>query len=146
MKRHVVIIGTGAVGAISALEALRRGFRVTLLEPGEPGGEQAASYGNAGWLSSHSVIPPALPGMWRRLPGYLADPLGPLSIRWSYLPQALPWLIRYLLSGWTAARVVPPARALRPLLFDAPVAHAGLAEAAGVGALIQYATGSSGGR
>src|SRR3546814_18294485 len=79
MKRHVVIIGTGAVGAISALEALRRGFRVTLLEPGEPGGEQAASYGNAGWLSSHSVIPPALPGMWRRLPGYLADPLGPLS-------------------------------------------------------------------
>ncbi|MFC3678009.1 NAD(P)/FAD-dependent oxidoreductase [Ferrovibrio xuzhouensis] len=138
MKRHVVIIGAGAVGAISALEALRRGFRVTILEPGEPGGEQAASYGNAGWLSSHSVIPPALPGMWRRLPGYLADPLGPLSIRWSYLPQALPWLVHYLLSGWTAARVEHTARALRPLLIDAPALHRALAEEAGVGALIQH--------
>src|SRR3546814_11468660 len=76
--------------------------------------------------------------MWRRLPGYLAGPLVPLSIRWSYLPQALPWLIRYLLSGWTAARVERTARALRPLLVDAPVLHAGLAAAAGVGALIQH--------
>ena len=59
MPRHVVIIGAGAVGAISAVEALREGNRVTIVEPGEPGGEQAASYGNAGWFSSHSVIPPA---------------------------------------------------------------------------------------
>src|SRR3546814_4420220 len=76
--------------------------------------------------------------MWRRLPGYLAGPLVPLSIRWSYLPQALPWLVRYLLSGWTAARVERTARALRPLLVDAPVLHAGLAGEAGVSTLIQH--------
>lgn len=137
MNKHVVVIGAGAVGAISAVEAVRRGFRVTILEAGEPGGEQAASYGNAAWLSSHSVISPALPGTWRRIPGYLADPLGPLSIRWSYVPKALPWLVRYLLSGWTAARVERTARALRPLLAGAPALHKALAEEAGVGDLIR---------
>src|SRR5688572_19058828 len=102
MSRHVAIIGAGVVGAISAIEALQSGHKVTFIEPGEPGGEQAASYGNAGWLSSHSVIPPAGPGTWKKVPGFLLDPLGPLAIRWTYLPQAAPWLLRYLASGWTA--------------------------------------------
>ena len=136
-SRHVAIIGAGAVGVISAIEALREGIRVTLIDPGEPGGEQAASYGNAGWLSSHSVIPPAEPGVWKKVPGYLMDPLGPLAIRWSYLPKALPWLIKYLLSGWTEARVETTAFALRGLLKDAPLLHRKLAEEAGVPELIE---------
>ncbi|WP_407174470.1 NAD(P)/FAD-dependent oxidoreductase [Bradyrhizobium sp. STM 3562] len=135
--RHVAIIGAGAVGVISAIEALRDGHRVTLIDPGEPGGTQAASYGNAGWLSSHSVIPPAEPGVWKKVPKYLMDPLGPLAIRWSYLPRVLPWLIRYLLSGWTEAKVEATARALRPLLKDAPALHKKLAEEAGVPDLIE---------
>ena len=43
------------------------------------------------------------------------DPLGPLAIRWSYLPKALPWLVKYLLSSWTEAQVESTARALRDL-------------------------------
>ncbi|MBL0965691.1 MAG: FAD-binding oxidoreductase, partial [Blastomonas sp.] len=62
MNQHVVVIGAGIVGAATALEALSAGFRVTILEPAEPGGEQAASYGNGCWLSPMSVIPPAGPG------------------------------------------------------------------------------------
>ena len=135
--RHVAIIGAGAVGVISAIEALRDGHRVTLIDPGEPGGIQAASYGNAGWLSSHSVIPPAEPGAWKKVPKYLMDPLGPLAIRWPYLPKVLPWLIRYLWSGWTEAKVEETARALRPLLKDAPSLHRKLAEEAGVCDLIE---------
>ncbi|MGY3104990.1 MULTISPECIES: NAD(P)/FAD-dependent oxidoreductase [unclassified Bradyrhizobium] len=135
--RHVAIIGAGAVGVISAIEALREGHRVTLIDAGEPGGEQAASYGNAGWLSSHSVIPPAEPGVWKKVPFYLMDPLGPLAIRWSYLLKALPWLIRYLLSGWTEARVEKTAFALRDLLKDAPLLHRKLAEEAGVPELVE---------
>src|ERR1700712_6072360 len=137
--RHVAIIGAGAVGVISAIEALREGHRVTLIDPGEPGGEQAASYGNAGWLSSHSVIPPSEPGIWKKVPGYLMDPLGPLAIRWRYLPKVTPWLVRYLLSGFTAARVEKTARALRPLLVGAPGLHKGLAAEAGVPQLIEHA-------
>ena len=135
--RHVVVIGAGAIGVISAIELLRDGHRVTVVEPAAPGGEQAASYGNAGWLSTHSVIPPAEPGVWKNVPKFLIDPLGPLAIRWSYLPKALPWLIKYLLSGWTEARVEATAQALRPLLVDAPALHKKLAEEAGVGHLIE---------
>lgn len=136
-RRHVVVIGAGAVGSATALEALRAGLRVTVLEPGEPGGPQATSYGNAGWLSSHSVVPPALPGAWRKVPGWLADPLGPLALRWRYLPRAAPWLLRYLASGWTEARVQRTADALRTLLADAPALHARLAAEAGVPQLIE---------
>jgi len=136
-QRHVVVIGAGAVGSATAVECLRAGLRVTVVEPGEPGGTQATSYGNAGWLSSHSVIPPALPGAWRKVPGWLADPLGPLAVRWRYLPQALPWLLRYLASGWTEARVQRTADALRTLLGDAPALHQRLAAEAGVPQLIE---------
>lgn len=138
-RRHVVICGGGAIGLVSAVEILRLGCRVTLIEPGEPGGEQAASYGNAGWLSSHSVIPPAEPGLWTKVPGFVLDPLGPLAIRWRYVPRIMPWLLRYLLSGSTAARVERSARALRSLLAGAPALHKALAREAGVPQLIEQA-------
>jgi D-amino-acid dehydrogenase len=134
---RVAIIGSGAVGVISALEALRDGHGVTIIDPGTAGGEQAASYGNAGWLSSHSVIPPAMPGSWRKVPKYLGDPLGPLTVRWRYLPRAMPWLVRYLWSGWTPTRIETTAIALRSLLKDAPRLHASLADQAGVGELVE---------
>ena len=135
--RHVVIIGAGAVGAASALAALKEGYRVTILDPAEPGGEQAASYGNGCWLSPMSVIPPAVPGIWKKLPKFLSDPLGPLAIRWGYLPKVAPWLIRYLASGWRWEDVAKTAQALRPLVQDAPRLHQALAEQAGVGHLIE---------
>ena len=136
MTQHVVVIGAGIVGAASAIELLRDGHRVTIVEPGEPGGEQAASYGNGTLLNPSSVIPMSSPGMWRKVPGWLADPLGPLAIRWRYLPRLLPWLTRFLRAGDTEAKVAATARALRPLLLDAPARHRRLAEEAGVGELI----------
>jgi D-amino-acid dehydrogenase len=137
MSRRVAIIGAGAVGVVSAIEALREGHRVTVIDPGPAGGEQAASYGNAGWLSSHSVIPPALPGAWRKVAKYLSDPRGPLTVRWQYLPKALPWLVRYLRAGRTPARIEATAAALRSLLKDAPALHMRLAAEAGVGDLVE---------
>jgi D-amino-acid dehydrogenase len=134
---HLVIIGAGIVGACTALEALDRGFRVTILDPGPPGGEQAASYGNGCWLSFMSVLPPAMPGLWKQVPGFLRDPLGPLAIRWSYFPRVLPWLWAYLRSGWTEAQVLETARALKTLLADGPTLHKTLAERAGVPDLIR---------
>ncbi|HEY4251005.1 MAG TPA: FAD-binding oxidoreductase [Roseomonas sp.] len=135
--KQVAILGAGITGAIAAIEALRAGCAVTILDPGPPGGEQAASYGNGCWLSPMSVIPPAVPGTWRKVPKFLADPLGPLAIRWSYLPRVMPWLVKYLAAGWTWPRVEAAARALRPLLADAPALHKALAVEAGVGDLIE---------
>ncbi|HEV7263713.1 MAG TPA: FAD-binding oxidoreductase [Falsiroseomonas sp.] len=137
MSTHVAVIGAGIVGAATALEALSAGFRVTIVEPGDPGGEQAASYGNGCWLSPMSVIPPSTPGLWKKVPRFLMDPLGPLAIRWSYFPRVAPWLARYLLAGWTEAKVEAIARAIRPLLAGAPALHRELAARAGVERLIE---------
>jgi D-amino-acid dehydrogenase len=60
------------------------------------------------------VTPVALPGVIRNVPGWLMDPLGPLALRWSYLPAILPYL-----RAWCARRptkVRAQARALRPLI------------------------------
>ncbi|MDE2200474.1 MAG: FAD-dependent oxidoreductase [Rhodospirillales bacterium] len=133
---HVVVIGAGIVGAATALELQRDGHRVTIIEPGPPGGEQSASYGNGCWLSPSSVLPVSAPGLWRKVPGWLADPLGPLAVRWSYLPRALPWLWRLLRAASNETRLRRIAAALRPLVADAPAHHRRLAEEAGVGHLI----------
>ena len=135
--KHVVVIGAGIVGVASAVELLRDGHRVTLLDPGAPGGDQAASYGNGTILSPGSIVPMSVPGTWKKVPGYLRNPLGPLSIRWRYLPKLMPWLTRFLRAGSTVGRVERTARALRPLLADAPERHRRLAEEAGVGGLIE---------
>ena len=134
---HVVIIGAGIIGAASAYQLIRCGHRVTLIEPGIPGDEQASSYGNAGWLSSHSVLPPASPGIWWQVPKWLADPLGPLAVRWKYLPHALPWLMRYLAAAWTYPQVERTAQGLRSLLRGAPELHQEMAQQAGVPELIE---------
>lgn len=133
---RVAVIGGGVVGLASAVELLRDGHAVTIIEPGIPGGEQSASYGNGTLLNPSSVIPMSSPGLWRKVPGYLRDPLGPLTIRWSYLPRVLPWLRRFVMAGSTPAKVSAIGRALQPLLADAPALHRRLAEEAGVGDLI----------
>lgn len=134
---RLAILGGGIMGACAALAAQREGHEVTLIEPATPGGEQAASYGNGAWLSPASVVPPAIPGLWRKLPRFLRDPLGPLAIRWQRLPAAAPWLLRYLAAGWTEPRVLRTAHALRALLHDAPALHAALAAEAGHPQLIE---------
>lgn len=135
--QHVCVLGAGIVGATVALALRRDGHAVTLVEPDEPGGEQAASYGNGAWLSPGSVVPMSTPGLWRKVPGHLLDPTGPLVIRWRALPRLLPWLLRFLHAGHSVARVEATARALSALLHDAPQRHGRLAQQAGVPDLVQ---------
>ena len=133
---HIAVIGAGIVGAMVALVLLRDGHQITLMEPGEPGGEQAASFGNGAWLSPASVVPMSTPGLWKKLPRYLSDADGPLVIRRPALPGLLPWLLRFLWAGHSVARVEATARALSALLRDAPQRHLQHAATAGVADLV----------
>ena len=50
-------------------------------------------------LSSWSCIPDSVPGIAYSVPGWFLDPEGPLAIRWRYLPQAMPWLLKFIRAG-----------------------------------------------
>lgn len=141
MKADVTVIGAGIIGAQTAVQLAERGLSVVLVDPGPPGGEQAASFGNAAWLSSHSVTPPSSPGVWKQVPKWLRDPLGPLSVRPAYLPKVLPWLLRYLAAGATEQKLHQVATELRTLLKDAPQLHQEVAARAGVPELINAKSG-----
>lgn len=141
MKADIAVLGAGIIGAHTAVQLAERGLKVVLVDPGPPGGEQAASFGNAAWLSSHSVTPPSSPGIWKQVPKWLRDPLGPLSLRPAYLPKALPWLLQYLSAGATEQKLRGIAAELRTLLIDAPKLHAEIATRAGVPELIDADSG-----
>jgi D-amino-acid dehydrogenase len=111
--RHIGVIGAGMVGVCAALWLQRDGHRVFLVEPGNPG--EGASFGNAGCFNGSSVTPTAMPGVIRQVPRWLMDPLGPLALRWSYLPSILPYLVRFVRSG-TPDKVRAQAKAMRPLV------------------------------
>ncbi len=134
---HVIVIGAGIVGASAALELIRDGHQVTILEAGEPGGRQSASYGHGCWISPASVVPMSMPGLWKQIPSYLLNPKGPLVISWRHIIKLLPWLVRFLIAGSTVARVEKTARALSTLLGDSPQRHLKLAEELGLSHLIR---------
>ncbi|MDE0168990.1 MAG: FAD-binding oxidoreductase [bacterium] len=95
--KSVVIAGGGAVGLCCAMHLLRRGYEVTVVDPGEPG--DGASGHNAGLFSVGNCLPTSTPGVIRSVPRMLVDPYSPLAIRWPYLPRMLPWLLRFIASG-----------------------------------------------
>lgn len=93
VNTDVAIVGAGIVGVCCALSLLSRGYKVHLIDQAEPG--EGASHGNAGVISPWSFIPQALPGIWKQVPGWLADPQGPLKVRWRDSGQIAPWAARF---------------------------------------------------
>ena len=134
MPRSITIIGAGIVGIATASYLRRDGHDVTVVDMRAPG--EYCSFGNAGILSPGSCVPIAMPGILGKVPGYLADPLGPLSVRWSYFTRALPWLLRFIAST-EAARVERTADALIGLLSQTFDAYLPIAGRAGCGDLIR---------
>lgn len=108
-----IVVGAGVVGIATALQLRQAGLDVLLLDPDPPAA--GASSGNAGAFAVSEVLPLAEPGMLCKVPGWMLDPLGPLAVRWRYLPSLLPWLARFVAAS-RPSRVAALSRQLANLL------------------------------
>ena len=89
----VIVIGAGVVGLSAALQLQARGLAVTVLD--RIGPAAGASAGNAGAFAFTDILPLASPGLMKKAPKWLLDPLGPLSIPPAYAMQIAPWMFRF---------------------------------------------------
>lgn len=90
-KPSATIIGAGIVGVSAAAFLQREGYDVTIVDRVPPG--EGCSFGNAGGLAFAEIVPTVHTRMLMKIPRWLMDPLGPLTIRWSYLPKVMPWMM-----------------------------------------------------
>jgi D-amino-acid dehydrogenase len=133
-KKRIGVIGAGMVGVAAASFLQREGHDVFLVEPGSPG--EGTSFGNAGCLNGSSVVPMSMPGTVRNVRQWLTDPMGPLVIRWAYLPAIMPWLVRFIRAG-RPEKVRAQAKALRTILGPSLATLAPLIRDAGAEDLVK---------
>jgi D-amino-acid dehydrogenase len=132
--KKITVIGAGIVGITTACHLRRDGHEVTVVTADAPG--EYCSFGNAGMLNNAGCVPQAVPGILAKVPGYLMDPLGPLTVRWSYLPKAMPWMLRFIASA-TRKRVARGSDALYSLIKPTVERYEELARYAGCTDLIR---------
>lgn len=97
---HAVVIGAGIVGAATALNLQRKGFDVTIVDAQPPG--EGTSFGNAGIAARCAIVPVPVPGILKKFPAMLMDPMGPLSIDFLHVARNAKWFIDYLRHGRAA--------------------------------------------
>jgi D-amino-acid dehydrogenase len=112
-NNDVIVVGAGVVGLSAALALQARGRTVTVLD--REGPAAGASAGNAGAFAFTDILPLASPGILRKAPKWLLDPLGPLSVPPAYALRIAPWMYRF----WRAcapSRVAASTRAQTALM------------------------------
>ena len=101
-NNNVAVIGAGIIGVNCAAELQKLGFNVTLLDRENIG--EGCSKGNAGHFATEQVFPLAEANLLWQLPKLLLDPLGPVRLSPMYLPQALPWFIKFISNMFPSKR------------------------------------------
>src|SRR5437868_10940724 len=96
----VIVLGAGIVGVSAAYAVRQRGLSVVLIDRREPGSE--TSYGNAGILSSGSILPLNKPSLWKALPAYINNRHA--ALRWDpiWAIRNIDWLVRFLRNATTS--------------------------------------------
>jgi len=93
MTEELIVIGAGVVGLSIAAAAQDRGLSVTVID--REGPAAGASAGNAGAFAFTDILPLASPGILRKAPRWLLDPLGPLTVPPRYALRIAPWMLRF---------------------------------------------------
>lgn len=90
----IAVVGAGIVGCSCALWLQRKGFRVTLIDPEDPG--SGTSSGNACTIADYGCIPINSPSLFRRLPSLIWSGDSPLEINFAYALSHPGWMLRFL--------------------------------------------------
>ncbi|MDR5760687.1 FAD-dependent oxidoreductase [Caballeronia sp. LZ035] len=130
----VAIIGAGFIGMASAAWLMRDGHSVTLFDPA--GVAQGASFGNAGTFAPYGCVPVNNPSVFRDIPRFLLSAESPFRLRWGYLPQLAPWLMRFLASS-RRANYEASAAALAGLLSRAQEGYAPILAEPGLASFVK---------
>ena len=96
--QDIIVIGAGIIGISSALALQARGRQVLVLD--RQAETARASEMNAGAFAFTDIVPLATPGIMRKAPKWLLDPLGPLSVPPAYALKIAPWMLRFWRASW----------------------------------------------
>lgn len=133
-EQDIIIIGAGIIGIAIAAYLAEMGHKALVID--RQGICEGTSSGNAGALAFSDILPMASKGVIAKVPGWLADPLGPFTIRPSYLLKLTPWLYRF----WRASRADMLERTIeaqRAMMGLAEPEMLGLMERAGLREMIR---------
>ncbi|KJS07904.1 MAG: amino acid dehydrogenase [Hoeflea sp. BRH_c9] len=132
---RIIIVGGGIVGIATAALLAEAGHAVTVID--RSGLAEETSKGNAAALAFSDIMPLASPKILLKAPKWLLDPLGPLSIRPSYLPRLAPWLWQF----WKAslpARYEASITTQASLMRLAETEMMALVDHAGIAAMVRH--------
>jgi D-amino-acid dehydrogenase len=127
--KSVAVIGGGIIGSAIATWLIADGYPVTVFERASD--ILHASAGNAGLLALPEISPLARPEILASVPGWLLDPLGPLTIRFRDLPYLAPFLARFVAAA-RSRQVQSATAALASLAQTALADHQELARRGGL--------------
>jgi D-amino-acid dehydrogenase len=125
LSKRVLVVGSGVVGLSVALECLRRGFAVTLVDR-ERKDRRSCSFGNAGMIVPSHFVPLAAPGAMLQGLKWMLDPVAPFRIVPRPSWDLLAWLVRFARAA-TSAQVDRAAPLLRDLCLASRSAYEELA-------------------
>lgn len=92
-RDDILILGAGVIGLSCALELLRAGRGVTVIDAGRIGG--GSSHGNCGTITPSHSTPLAAPGMIGKALGWMLQPDAPLYVKPRFDPKLMRWLLRF---------------------------------------------------
>ena len=135
LKSSVGVIGAGIQGVCVALNLIKKGFKVTLIDRDEPG-KNSASYGNAGHFSPYASLSMNRPDILIDVPAMLLSSTGPLSLKWNYVPKMIPWFLKFL-KNCTKKKMMHTAKNIHQILDLALPAYDELFQEVDVSGLIE---------
>lgn len=119
-RTDAIVLGAGVVGVSVALHLVKRGLSVALIDRAGVG--EQTSFGNAGIIEGNTIFPPAFPADPAALLRIAFKRAGEANYHWSFLPQALPWLMTFRAAS-RPKRLAENARLIRPLYARAVPEH-----------------------